>query len=87
MASAVTIRDLTKSYGRIEALRGVSFDAQRGEIFGIIGPDGAGKTTLFRILTTLLLPDSGRATVDGLDVAAESKSKNLDNCFLMLSWL
>ena len=42
MASAVTIRDLTKSYGRIEALRGVSFDAQRGEIFGIIGPDGAG---------------------------------------------
>ena len=52
MASAVTIRDLTKSYGRIEALRGVSFDAQRGEIFGIIGPDGAGKTTLFRIPTT-----------------------------------
>ena len=73
MASAVTIRDLTKSYGRIEALRGVSFDAQRGEIFGIIGPDGAGKTTLFRILTTLLLPDSGRATVDGLDVAADYK--------------
>ena len=73
MASAVTIRDLTKSYGRIEALRGVSFDAQRGEIFGIIGPDGAGKTPLFRILTTLLLPDSGRATVDGLDVAADYK--------------
>ena len=73
MASAVTIRDLTKSYGRIEALRGVSFDAQRGEIFGIIGPDGAGKTTLFRILTTLLLPDSGRATVDGLDVADDYK--------------
>lgn len=52
---------------------GVSFDVAYGEIFGIIGPDGAGKTTLFRILTTLILPDSGSATVDGCDVVADYK--------------
>jgi len=53
---------------------GISFDVKRGEIFGIIGPDGAGKTTIFRILTTLLLPDRGSATVDGFDVVSEYKS-------------
>ncbi|MFA5046226.1 MAG: ABC transporter ATP-binding protein [Paludibacter sp.] len=52
---------------------GVSFDVKRGEIFGIIGPDGAGKTTLFRILTTLILPDNGTATIDGFDVVASYK--------------
>ena len=53
---------------------GISFDVKRGEIFGIIGPDGAGKTTIFRILTTLLLPDRGSASVDGFDVVSEYKS-------------
>ena len=52
---------------------GVSFEVKRGEIFGIIGPDGAGKTTLFRILTTLILPDNGTATIDGFDVVASYK--------------
>jgi ABC-type multidrug transport system ATPase subunit len=52
----------------------VSFDVEKGEIFGLIGPDGAGKTTLFRILTTLLLADSGTATVDGDDIVKDYKS-------------
>ena len=66
----ITVRNLHKTYdkGRVTALRGLDFDVEEGEIYGIIGPDGAGKTTLFRILTTLLLADSGTASVDGLDV-------------------
>lgn len=68
--AAVSVQGLTKSYdrGRVRALRGVSFEVDRGEIFGLIGPDGAGKTTLFRILTTLLVADAGSAVVDGHDV-------------------
>ena len=54
-------------------MQGISFDVSRGEIFGIIGPDGAGKTSLFRILTTLLLADGGTATVDGFDVVKDYK--------------
>lgn len=64
----VRVEDISKKYGAVEALSGVSFEVSRGEIFGLIGADGAGKTTLFRILTTLLLPDSGYATVDGFDI-------------------
>lgn len=69
----VTARNLRKTYdkGRVVALRHLSFDVEEGEIYGIIGPDGAGKTSLFRILTTLLLPDSGTAAVDGLDVRGD----------------
>lgn len=59
--------------GRVQALKGVTFDVGEGEIFGLIGPDGAGKTSLFRILTTLLLADSGTAVVDGLDVVKDYK--------------
>ena len=59
--------------GKVQALKGVSFDVEKGEIFGLIGPDGAGKTSLFRILTTLLLADSGEAVVDGLDVVKDYK--------------
>lgn len=72
--SAVEVRNLTKSYDKVEALKGISFDVATGEIFGIIGPDGAGKSTLFRILTTLLLADSGAAKVDGNDVVKGYKS-------------
>lgn len=64
----VSVDGLRKSYGRVEALDGVTFGVGEGEMYGIIGPDGAGKTTLFRILATLLLPDCGTATVDGYDV-------------------
>lgn len=73
MTAIVKVRDLTKTYarGRILALRGVSFDVEEGEMFGLIGPDGAGKTTIFRILATLLLPDSGSAVVDGLDTRCD----------------
>jgi ABC-type multidrug transport system ATPase subunit len=68
---AIRVNSLSKSYGNVEALRELSFEVPRGEIYGIIGPDGAGKTTLFRILTTLMLPDSGTAMVDGLDVVRD----------------
>jgi ABC-type multidrug transport system ATPase subunit len=57
----------------VEALKGISFSVEKGEIFGIIGPDGAGKTCLFRILTTLLLAESGTASVDGFDVVKDYK--------------
>ena len=71
----VSVRNIKKTYDkkRVVALRGVSFDVEEGEIYGIIGPDGAGKTSLFRILTTLLLADSGTASVDGLDVVTHYK--------------
>ncbi len=64
----VKCNDLHKSYGKTEALSGISFEVNGGEIFGIIGPDGAGKTTLFRILTTLILANKGTANVNGFDV-------------------
>lgn len=70
----LSVHGLKKSYGKVEALRGLDFEVEEGELFGIIGPDGAGKTTLFRILTSLLLPDSGKATVDGLDVVKDYRS-------------
>ncbi len=62
---------ITYNRGKTEALRGVSFEVGEGEIFGLIGPDGAGKTSLFRILTTLILADSGTAVVDGMDVVKD----------------
>lgn len=69
----IETENLSKSYGDTAALKGVTFSVNRSELFGFIGPDGAGKTTLFRILTTLLLPDSGSARVDQLDVVADFK--------------
>ena len=73
MEYAIKVKGLSKRYGKVEALRGVSLSVEEGELFGLIGPDGAGKTTLFRILATLLVADSGSATVDGLDVVADYK--------------
>lgn len=72
--SIVQVRNICRSYGKVQALSDISFDVEDGEIFGIIGPDGAGKTTLFRILTTLLLADSGTACVDGSDVVSDYRS-------------
>ena len=67
----MVVKEVGKSYGTVEALKEVSFVVERGEIFGLIGPDGAGKSTLFRILTSLLRADKGTATIGGLDVATE----------------
>ncbi len=76
---AIEVNDIKKSYknkyalGRKEPDTGISFAVPSGELFGIIGPDGAGKTSLFRILTTLILPDSGTATVNRLDIIKDYK--------------
>jgi ABC-2 type transport system ATP-binding protein len=71
LSNAVEVRSLTKRYEKVVALDDVSFDVSEGELFGLVGPDGAGKTTLFRVLTTLILPDKGSATVLGLDVVRD----------------
>ena len=70
---AISVNSINKSYGEVQALKNLTFDVNQGEIYGIIGPDGAGKTSLFRILTTLMLADSGTAMVDGLDVVKDYK--------------
>ena len=73
MATSISINNISKTYGETTALKNITFDTSQGEIFGIIGPDGAGKTTLFRILNTLLLPDSGAATIDGFNILTQFK--------------
>ena len=69
--NAIEVNNISKSYGRVKALQDVSFAVDKGEVFGLIGPDGAGKTSMFRILCTLLLADEGTATVDGFDVVKQ----------------
>jgi ABC-type multidrug transport system ATPase subunit len=71
LTNAVEVQSLTRRYGKVVALDSVSFDVGEGELFGLVGPDGAGKTSLFRILTTLILPDEGSAKVLGLDVVKD----------------
>ena len=73
MMTAIEVRNISKSYGKVKALDDVSFTVGKGEVFGLIGPDGAGKTSLYRILCSLLLPQSGTATVDGFDVVSQMK--------------
>ena len=70
---AVILRNITKVYGKEKkvAVDNISFSVNKGEVFGIIGPDGAGKTSIFRMLTTLLLPDGGTATVNGFDIVKD----------------
>jgi ABC-type multidrug transport system ATPase subunit len=73
---SVIVNNLSKSYGKkkeIQAVKEISFEVSKGELFGIIGPDGAGKTSLFRMLTTLLLPSAGNALVDGSDIVKNYK--------------
>ena len=71
--SAIEVKNVSKSYGKVKALDDVSFAVDKGEVFGLIGPDGSGKTTMFRILCTLLLPEQGTATVDGFDTVRQMK--------------
>lgn len=70
---SITISNISKSYKKVKALQDISFEVRPNELFGLIGPDGAGKTTLFRILTTLLIADEGTATVAGFDVVNDYK--------------
>ncbi|GGG98396.1 hypothetical protein GCM10011416_15660 [Polaribacter pacificus] len=71
---SISVTNISKSYKKVNALQQISFDVKKGELFGLIGPDGAGKTTLFRVLTTLLFADEGTATVAGYDVVKDYKS-------------
>ncbi len=71
--NAIEVNHVSKSYGPVKALDDVTFSVAKGEVFGLIGPDGAGKTSMFRILCSLLLPESGTATVDGFDVVSQMK--------------
>jgi ABC-type multidrug transport system ATPase subunit len=73
MSPVIHIENLSKNYKTVEAIRSISFAVEKGELFGVIGPDGAGKTSLFRIIATLLLPASGKATVLGFDSVKEYK--------------
>ena len=70
---SIIVNGVSKSYGKVMALDDVSFSVGKGEVFGLIGPDGAGKTSMYRILCTLLLPDAGTATVDGFDVVRQMR--------------
>ena len=75
---AIVVQHLSKYFAQVSALDDISFTIEKGELFGFIGPDGAGKTTLFRILTTLYLPDKGTALVNGLDVDRDYKKIRQD---------
>ncbi len=70
----ILVKDLHKSFGEVKAVDGVSFGAEDGRITGLLGPNGAGKSTTLRVLYTVLKPDSGSVTIDGIDVVAESLS-------------
>jgi ABC-2 type transport system ATP-binding protein len=69
----ISIQNISKSYKEVQAVRDISLEVKKGELFGLIGPDGAGKTTLMRILMTLLIQDEGKATMNGLDVIKDYK--------------
>lgn len=75
---SISVKNISKSYKEVQAIEGISFEVNQGELFGLIGPDGAGKTTIFRILTTLLLPQKGSATVAEFDVVKDFKE--IRNC-------
>lgn len=72
--SSVIVDQVSKSYGDVKAIEDISFSVKKDELYGLIGPDGSGKTTIFRILTTLLLPNAGQATVEGFDVVKDFKA-------------
>src|SRR5690554_7407322 len=69
----ISLNNINKSYKKLKAIHDISSNVKSGELFGLIGPDGAGKTTIFRILTTLLLPEEGSASVAGFDIIEDYK--------------
>jgi ABC-type multidrug transport system ATPase subunit len=71
---SIQLNHISKSYKKVKAVQNIAFTVEPGELFGLIGPDGAGKTTIFRILTTLLIPDDGSASVAGFDVVKDYKA-------------
>lgn len=77
MSNAIEINDLTKRYGKLVALDGVSLSVDKGDLFGLLGPDGAGKSTLYKILATLMKPDGGSASMCGLDVVKDYRQIRL----------
>ena len=82
MEFACSVRDLTRDYGGLRALAGISFDIKPGEVFGLIGPNGSGKTTTLRIVSTLLRPSSGTVNVFGVNVVEKP-----DDARLLISYL
>lgn len=70
---SISVKNISKKYKTVQALQNITFEVQEGELFGLIGPDGAGKTTLFRLLTTLLIPNEGSATVANYDIVKQVK--------------
>ena len=68
---SVTVRNLTMSFKEVQAVKGISFEVSRGEVFGLVGPDGAGKTTTMRILVAIITPDSGEARILGFNSCAD----------------
>jgi ABC-type multidrug transport system ATPase subunit len=75
--NAVEIRCIKKKFGAVEALRGITFDVKEGEIYGLVGPDGAGKTALIRILTGIMSASSGSTTIGGVDVLKDPDSMRI----------
>ncbi|MBT8293090.1 MAG: ABC transporter ATP-binding protein [Eudoraea sp.] len=71
---SIVVSNISKSYKTVKALKNISFEVNDGQLFGLIGPDGAGKTTLFRVLTTLLIADEGKASVAGYDLLKDYKA-------------
>ena len=70
---SISVKNISKKYKTVQALQNITFEVREGELFGLIGPDGAGKTTLFRLLTTLLIPNEGSATVANYDIVKQVK--------------
>ena len=85
MNDLIDIKEVTKRYGRLTALDHVSLSVPEGSLFGLIGPDGAGKTTLYQILTTLLTPDEGTATVAGRDVVKDYRKLRVKDNFDLIA--
>jgi ABC-2 type transport system ATP-binding protein len=71
MASVISVKNVKKSFGKVKALNGVSIEVEKGKIYGLLGPNGAGKTTLVRALATLIEADSGKITINGLDLSTK----------------